>query len=428
MFRHIAHLAPGGAVDEGLDKAFEEHVSLLEELVRIPSTAGGERPAQQLLAGRLADLGFGTRWVELSDEVVRSPGAGVPYAPLGGRAVLVAERDGREPIRILLNGHIDVVPPGDEAVWSTAPFSPARRNGWLTGRGAGDMKGGLVMALLALHALTDRAPEALDASLAFVVAPEEESSGVGTLASILDGVAGDVVVLPEPTDLEVLVSGIGVLWCRVRLEGTGAHAGADVPSINPFDSLFAVVSRIRSLQEEFAEEGHGSAERGQLVRTNLGTVTGGDWPSSLPVSVEAHLRVGFPEGLSPAQAEARIRAKVAEAKEDDPWLAANPPALDFRGLRAEPHRLEADHPLVRVIQAAHAEVHGTKVRVVHGSATSDARFYLRQAGIPAVCYGPRSMHMHGVDEAVELASILNGARTLTRALPAIAAAGAESFR
>ena len=355
-------------------------------------------------------------------------GAGVPIEPVAGRAVLVGERRGDSPTSLLLNGHIDVVPPGDTSLWTSPPFAPMVVDGWLRGRGAGDMKGGIAMALLALQALLDTDPRTLDARLTFVVVPEEESSGNGTLASILADVQGDVALFPEPTELAVLVSGIGVLWCDVSVSGGGAHAGSGTRSVNPLDKLLEIVERVRGLEASFAALSTHAEERDQSFGINLGSLTAGDWPSSVPASARARLRVGFPEELTIADVEVIIRKTIGEVVGEDDWLKLHPPLLQFRGLRAEPHLLDPRHELVQAVRAAHADAHGDDARVVHGSATSDARFYLNQAGTPAVCYGPRTRNMHGVDEAVDLASIVEGARTLARLLPGLLASPAGTFK
>jgi acetylornithine deacetylase len=67
---------------------------------------------------------------------------------------------------------------------------------------------------------------------------------------------------------------------------------------------------------------------------------------------------------------------------------------------------------------AHEAVHGRRPRPFRLASTTDARHYLNDYAIPALCYGPRVRDIHGVDEAVELASIVAGARTLTRFIPA----------
>lgn len=428
MSRSIAHFAVAAAVDDAVGRLHDEHVDLLAQLVRVPSLAGGERPAQELVAERLEPLGFVSRWVELTDDVAETPGAGRPIAPVTGRAALVAERAGASPRSLILNGHIDVVPPGDESLWASPPFSPVVADGWLRGRGAGDMKGGLVMALLALRALHECHPDALAGSLTVVVVPEEESSGNGTLATILAGVRADVAVFPEPTDLAVLVSGVGVLWCDLVVHGAGAHAGSGTKVVNPVDKAVALAARLQGLETTFAGLSPHALARGQRFAVNVGVIAAGDWPSAVPASARIRLRIGFPEELTATDAEALVRATVAEAARDDEWLLLNPPELAFRGLRAEPHRLDPGHALVRAVQAAHRETHGREASTVDGSATSDARFYLNQAGTPAVCYGPRTRNIHGIDEAVELASIADGARTLTRLIPALLAGPPEVLR
>jgi acetylornithine deacetylase len=105
---------------------------------------------------------------------------------------------------------------------------------------------------------------------------------------------------------------------------------------------------------------------------------------------------------------------VLGAAADDPWLASHPPSVRPAGFRAEGYLIDEGHPLVTALAAAHQDVHGEPPgRMVMGS-TTDARFYLNQFGVPALAYGPRSRNIHGTDEAVELASIVSGARTMTR--------------
>ncbi len=88
------------------------------------------------------------------------------------------------------------------------------------------------------------------------------------------------------------------------------------------------------------------------------------------------------------------------------------------GFRAAGYDLPADHPLARAIAAAHRDAHGSDPAAISMATTTDARSYLNQAGVPAIAYGPRTTRMHGIDEGVELASIVAGARTLARFLVA----------
>jgi acetylornithine deacetylase len=99
---------------------------------------------------------------------------------------------------------------------------------------------------------------------------------------------------------------------------------------------------------------------------------------------------------------------------DDRWLRDHPPQLRFNGFRAEGYTLDPQHELVRQLSAAHAEVVGSPPGIADGTATTDARTYLNHFAVPAVSYGPRVRNIHGIDEAVEVESIVTGARVLTR--------------
>lgn len=183
------------AVSAGAEAAF----AFLERLVAEPSTVGRERGAQELVAGELAALGFGVSCLEIPADTAAGAPGGVAQAPYQGRPnVLGRMNPGMSP-SLLLNGHIDVVP-AEAAVWSSDPFTPARSGGWLSGRGAGDMKAGFAMGLLAIRALAEALPGALLGELAFLSVIEEECTGNGTLAAGTAGVLGDAVVLLEPTD------------------------------------------------------------------------------------------------------------------------------------------------------------------------------------------------------------------------------------
>jgi acetylornithine deacetylase len=171
-----------------------------------------------------------------------------------------------------------------------------------------------------------------------------------------------------------------------------------------------VIDALRALTAEFERD----APSGAHYNVNVGMFEAGDWPSTVPGEARIRVRVGFPPSMSPADAERRVRDAVLEAARDDPWLAEHPPTVAPSGFRAEGYGLAPDSPLISAIADAHEHAHGQRPKVTSTNATTDARFYLNQAGMPALCYGPRAERIHGVDEAVELDSIVAGARTVAR--------------
>jgi acetylornithine deacetylase len=397
------------AVDAAINGGLERATSFLEALVAEPSVVGNEAGAQRVVAAELERIGFAVREVEVPDAIEERAGSGVPSLPYAGRPVVVGERGGNGP-SLLVNGHVDVVPPGATELWTGDPFTPRRVDGWLHGRGAGDMKAGFATALLAIEALLDAAPEAIAGPLSFVSVIEEEYTGNGTLAAADAGVLADAVLLPEPTNLELMLGGIGILWLELTLHGRSAHAYQPQQGANAVSLALPLLQSLRELEAELNPDGD---ERHAL---NIGTFHGGDWQSSVPGVARLGLRIGFPAAWTVAEAQERVIEAIDRAARADRWLADHPPALRFNGFRAEGYDLAEDHELVRELSAAHADVLGSPPAIADGTATTDARIYLNQFGVPAICYGPRVRNIHGIDEAVELASIATGARVLARFL------------
>jgi acetylornithine deacetylase len=413
------------AVEEAITEGAEEAFAFLERLVAAPSTVGQEMAAQQVVAAELGRLGFEVTALSVPAEVAERAPGGVAQASYAGRGDILGRLNPGGSPSLLLNGHVDVVP-ADAGTWTSDPFAPVRRDGWLIGRGAGDMKGGFAMGLLAVSALRRAMPEAIGGELGFLSVIEEECTGNGTLAACQQGVLGDAVVLLEPTDLGLLLGGTGVLWADVEIAGVAAHAESADRAVNPVDHIPVVLRALARLEEELGKAGDDPAFAGvaRPYVVNPGLIAAGDWASSVPARARVGVRVGFPRRWSPDEALARLRAEILAASARDPWLSAHPPRVRASGLRAEGYLIDEAHPLVSALAGAHADAHGGAQprRFVLGS-TTDARYYLNQFGVPAVAYGPRSRNIHGADEGVELASIVAGARTMARFIAGFLASG-----
>ncbi len=405
-------------LDEAIGGRAESAFAFLEHLISAPSTVGKEHDAQEIVEDELRSLGFAVKRLPVPDAIGRDPAAGVPQASYRGRFDVLGRLGSSKGPSLLLNAHVDVVPASEPELWTSPPFQPARNDGWLRGRGAGDMKGGLAMATLAIGALLDVAPGAIRGRLLFLSAIEEECTGNGTLAAVRRGVLADAVVLPEPTDLDILLAGVGIMWLEVTVHGRAAHAQSAHRTVNPIEAALALIDALRDLERQMNERVRERPMSGvrHPYNVNLGTIEGGDWPSSVPPVVRLGVRIGYPTAWGPARAEARVRRAIERAANRDPWLRRNPPQLRCTGLRAEGYALPARHPLAKAMAAAHRSAHGSAPAMVAMGSTTDARFYVNQFAVPALCYGPRTRNIHGVDEAVELQSVVQGARTLARFL------------
>ena len=403
------------AVDAGAEAAF----GFLERLVAEPSTTGAERGAQDVVAAELRRLGFAVSELSIPDETAAAAPGGVAQASYAGRPdVLGLINSGASPA-LLLNGHVDVVP-AEASLWPSDPYRPARADGWLTGRGAGDMKGGYALGTLAVAALRQAMPEAISGELSFLSVIEEECTGNGTLAACNAGVLADAVVVLEPTGLDLLLGGVGVLWIEIEVAGRPAHAESADRAQNPVASVPAILRALAAFERKVNAE-HPDPAFGAIARpynVNVGTITAGDWASSVPGRARIGVRVGFPRAWSPDEAFGRVRAAVLGAAADDPWLAASPPVIRPTGFRAEGHLLPADHWLADALARAHLAATGAEPGRAPIGATTDARYYLNQFGVPAIAYGPLARDIHAIGEAVDLASIVTGAKTLVRFIAA----------
>ena len=403
-----------------LERAIDEHreavFAFLESLVRAPSVVGAERAALDIFAREVEALGMTVERLPFPKTPMTDPRAGISSKmPIDASRdqVLATTRGGRDML-VLLNGHMDVVPAETPELWTTPPFEPVRRVGRLYGRGAADMKSGFAVGILALKALRDVAPDLFaDRSLGFLAAIEEECTGNGTLHSIVEhGVIAREVVVLEPTDLGLLLGGVGILWVDITVTAQSGHAHA-ASSVNAVELGMRLIQGLRRWAEDlhraFPEPAMGSNQRAYNV--NLGKVHAGDWTSSAPANAVFSVRIGFPRPWTPEEAEENVRAAIAEIAESDTDFLAQP-TVALSGFRAKGHLIDASAPLVRDLAAAHQSAHGTLPTAFMLGSTSDARIYLEDFGIPAVCFGAVGHNLHGVDENVELQSIADAALTL----------------
>jgi acetylornithine deacetylase len=404
--------------DALIDADVEQAFSFLDDLVRSDSTIGREQAALEVFADRFASSGFEISRVPVPSDIASDDAAGVPQVPYDGRYDVIARLPSREGPSLLFNGHIDVVPPGDVSQWTSPPFEPVRRDGWLYGRGSGDMKAGFAMGWLALHAVQQIDPALIRGDLAVLAVIEEECTGNGTLAACRAGHLADAVVLLEPTDLDLLVAGVGVLWFEIVVRGSAGHAYAADRSTSALDAALLVVAGLDELERRINADvdDHAFVGVSQPYNLNIGELRTGDWQSSVPSSATLGVRFGFPRAWTIDQAVECFESAIVDIASTSPALTAQPPSVRTNGFRAEGYSLDTGHSLVEAIATAHLEAHGKKPTPYGLGSTTDARYYLNQFAIPAVCYGPRAVDIHGIDERVDLQSIVDGAKTLVRFL------------
>ena len=399
----------------------DELVDVSAQLVRIPSVGGSaaEERAQRWMAERFEEAGLDVDcWpIDLAATTADPafPGQEVERTVATG---LVGRRPGRARAtngarRVMLNGHIDVVPPGDVGAWSADPYSGTVKDGRIYGRGSCDMKAGLVAALYAVRALKRAGVElAADVSVASVIG--EEDGGLGTFATLRRGHTADVCVIPEPTGLGVISACGGALTFRLTVNGHAVHASRRGEGVSAIERFLPLFSALRALEADRNERVDPLMQRWDIAYPlEIGTLHAGDWPSSVPDLLVAEGRLGVALDEPPAEAQAALERAVSDACRADPWLAEHPARVEWWGGQFDSGRLPAGSDLVERVSAASHMVLGTTPANEGAPYGSDLRLMTRLGGVPTLHYGPGDAgNAHGPDEFVPVDEVLVTARVL----------------
>jgi acetylornithine deacetylase len=397
-----------------------EPVALREELgaiVRIPSVTGSEEAVAADLAGRLASAGVAVETVSPDPAAIRAdpawPGEETSRAALPVVIGRLGRSGGR---RVVLSGHLDVVPPGDPATWTVDPWGGEVRDGALFGRGACDMKGGVAAILGAVRAVVaSGANAALDGELIVALVPGEEDGGQGTLAAIRSGATGDLAIIPEPSNLDIVVAHAGAITFRLTVPGRAAHASQRREGVSALDNLYTI---LRALESD--ETARNAAETDPLMTalclpypTIVGIVSGGEWASTVLDRVVADGRYGVRLGQTPGDAAADLRRAIDAANAADPFLREHPATVEIVGGRFGSGRVPSDHPLPVGLAAVAEAVTGRRPALLGEPYGADMRLFIHEGGTPCVIFGPGDVRVaHSADEFVPLDEVEACARVL----------------
>jgi len=400
---------------QAVDRRFDEQTDFLAEITSHPSTRGHEQTAQQFVNTELQARGYATDLWEIDlKEIAGLPG----FSPVIGNydealnLVATHHANSQKGRSLILNGHIDVVPVGPLDMWHRPPFEPCIDDGWMFGRGAGDMKAGLVANLYALDALRDAGfMPAADVYFQSVV--EEECTGNGALACLQRGYRADAALIPEPFNEQLVTSQIGVIWLQVHLRGIPVHVLEAGSGANAIEAALPLIAALKELEKRWNADEHKHALYQHIehpLNLNIGRIEGGDWASSVPAWCCFDVRMAIYPGQDIEAARAEIESCVHEAASGDSFLRKNPPRIVYHGFLAEGYALaEHDKPEARLaietLEQAHRQVTGDELQSFAVTATTDARFFGLYADTPTLVYGPEAKAIHGFNECVNLESV-----------------------
>ncbi len=403
---------------ESVDAMTDAMVGELQTLIGIPSVSGtdAENEAQHHMAALLTRGGLDVdHWpLDLPELCGRPdfPGMEVERSEAWGVVGRLPGTD--DGASLMLNGHIDVVPVGNPDAWSDDPFGGEIRNGQLFGRGACDMKAGLIAAHWAVQAIRS-ADVQLRGDLIVTSVLGEEDGGLGTFATLARGWRADACVIPEPTDLDVIPANSGALTFRLRIHGRATHAARRTDGVSAIEKFWPVFRALEDLEQRRHEVVDPLTARWALAHPiSIGTVRAGDWASSVPDLLVAEGRMGVAIGEPVEHARAELEEAIGEANDGDPWLRSNPCVVEWWGGQFASGRIQADSDLVDRVRNAHAAVAAGRAADVYGAPYgSDLRLLTGIGRIPTLQYGPGdAMLAHSPAESVPLDEVVTTARSL----------------
>ncbi|HZB74904.1 MAG TPA: M20/M25/M40 family metallo-hydrolase [Solirubrobacteraceae bacterium] len=387
----------------------------LAALVRIPSVTGREREALAWLCRRAGELGLERQLTEHDLGALRAhpahPGEEAPRTELLTLAITL---HGTLPGRIALDGHVDVVGPGTEP-WRHGPWSGELHGGELHGRGAVDMKGGVVAALHALAAL--KAAGTPTPEVVLLCVSGEEDGGLGTFAALELDDRFDACLIPEPTGFTVVCAQAGSLTFEGTVRGRAAHAAHRLEGRSAVDRYIAVhVAMAEHERRINAGVEHPAMRRLELpYPVNVGRVQAGEWSSSVPDRLVFEGRVGVRVGEEPGAARAAFEAAIRAADGEEP-----PVELAWTGGAFASGETDPGHPWVRAVRAAVTAERG-EAPVAGVPWGADMRLFTAR-GIPTVMCGTTGIELaHAVDERVRMDEVAAVARIIARVVAQYAA-------
>jgi acetylornithine deacetylase len=420
-----------GRIRRAVDLLADDAVALLSQAIQIPSITP-TYPGQEFEAV----VGGESRVAALFAEAYRAAGAEAElFGSVPGRDNAVARIAGIGGGRSLLfNGHLDVVPPGPAREWTGEdPWSGRVADGQVWGRGACDMKGGLVAQATAARALREAGVRLRgDLVLHAVVGEEMMEHRLGTTACVERGYSADAAVVAEPSappePLAVCPVSPGVLWFTVSVEGKATHTALRGETVRPgglgeavgvsaVDKIFLLHQALGQLETEWRRSKRHSLFAPGHFSILPGVVVGGPRSGLIPFAVPDEARLEVIAWYHPDEAADDVRheleASIAAAAETDSWLRAHPPRVEWRHHWPR-SALDPSHPIVSATAQAHRRATG-RAAVVHGFPAVNDATWLNAAGIPAISYGPGDLRVaHAVDEHVSTDELRTA--TLTFAL------------
>jgi succinyl-diaminopimelate desuccinylase len=364
-------------------------ITLARDLLRCPSVTPAEGGALAFIEKTLSGAGFAVHRVTFSE-----PGADDVenlYARIGTSAP-----------HLLLAGHTDVVPPGDEARWQHKPFGGEIADGVLFGRGAVDMKGAVACKLAAVLDHLAASGGKPKGSISFLITGDEEGIAVNGTVKLLKWAAArgekfDHCILGEPTNPKQLgdmvkIGRRGSLNGTLLVAGTSGHVAYPTLADNPVRRIVTIMQALMT-QPLDAGSDHFDPSNLEFTSVDVGNKT----VNVIPPEARARFNIRFNDHHTQASLKSLVEARAAAAAGDGHFrIGWEPSNADVF--------LTRPGPFVDLVSGAIVEATGRKPALSTSGGTSDARFIKDYC--PVVEFGLVNATMHKIDECVATADLI----------------------
>ncbi len=380
----------------------DELIGWVQVLTRIPSVwkpeiGTGEEPAARWVEERCRELGLETH---------------CEFVQPGRPNVVALHRMAPGPT-LMFEGHTDVVTEGDPAVWRDPPFAAVIRDGRIYGRGANDMKAGLVAALVAIKAIVASGVR-LNGTLLLGAVCDEEGDMIGIKHFVERGWADEVsaAIICEPEENHLCVTQKGVMWIHVVIHGEMAHGAMPLTGANTAYAMARFLSLLRSLELRVMAD-HGIDPflgKPSITPTIVMTPARGHGEPQknvMPDASETMLDIRLIPGQEPEALALEIETLLKSALAGETKLR-----YDFRVLEIRhPTFTDPDHLVVDALASAYSDLTGNPPIYGGVPGSTDGTILHARKGIPIVTCGPGDIHIpHHVDEWVSIDEIKTAAR------------------
>ncbi len=299
-----------------------------------------------------------------------------------GKTALYISYTGNKKPKLLLNGHIDVVPCDEEQ------YTPFIKDEKIYGRGAVDMKGGVAADLLLIKEL---GKEDIQPDIALMIVSDEEIGGFDGTKYLVEekGYSADFAIAAEPghateNSFNITIAEKGVLWLKIKTKGKSCHGSRPWLGDNAIEKLVSKIKDIKSIFEETTEDNRWK------TTVNIGTIKGGDITNKVAESAELTVDIRYTEETSIPEILEKIK-KIPDIEIEileECQMLLNPDNVD----------------IITKLKESVEECSGKEVKLGKEHGSSDLR-YTSAIGIPSVIFGPYGNNHHGKGEYVSIQSL-----------------------